>query len=80
VVVKLVQRNVAGVPVELHKGGIYMEKIKIEKEVFILDKEEKTKLTQCLKYCLHRLMHHPGNGLGQSGVETRFVEYMIKNI
>jgi len=57
-----------------------MEKIKVEREAFVLDKGEKTKLKECLVYCRHRLTQHPGNGLARMGVDVKYMDYMINNI
>jgi len=57
-----------------------MEKIKIEKEAIVLDKEESRKLIECLNYCYHRLTKHKDTGLAKIGIDKDFVEYMRKNL
>lgn len=56
-----------------------MEIIKIEKEAFVLDKEEKEKLIACLLYCKHRLEKHD-SGLEHLKGGLAFVLYMIEQL
>ena len=55
-----------------------MEKIKIEREAILLDKDELDKLYQCLKYCKHRLVEHSESGLEKAGVPVKFIDYLLK--
>lgn len=57
-----------------------MEKMEVTKTAYVLDEAERTKLSLCLVYCLHRLRAHPGNGLERTGVDAKFVDYINKNL
>lgn len=61
-------------------GEPKMEKIKIEKEAFVLDAVEKNKLIQLLKYCRHRFEFHLDCGIHQMAVEPSFIDYLLKNL
>ena len=55
-----------------------MDRIKVERDAFVLDGKEVIRLRELLNYCKHRATEHPESYLAKCSWSKDFIKYLLE--